>query len=1074
MVSNKILVVDDDPIIVTTIKDSLKIDGYLMVSACNGKQGMEVFKNEQPILIILDLGLPDMNGIRFLESLNLGPSDSFFVIVLTGDDCNENIEKCFELGVSAFLRKPFNMSELRGLVKHSVELKQTQVELEQYKNQLETKSRDLEKTTVSKEYLDNIVKSMAEALIVVNPDTTIKMVNNATLNLLGYDEGELIGKPISMIIEDNGLEDVIINDNAIQKRMIKRKENTYITKAAQKIPVMFSNSVLHNQAGEIDGSICVAIDISERKLKEENLIKAQEYVRSLIECSMDMIISVDQNHRIVEFNKAAQETFGYTKEDVLGKKISMLYHDLSQAKNVPIELAKKGYSISEILNKRKNGDVFTSFVSMSNLKDQEGNVIGSMGVSRDITKVKHAEEELRTAKEAAVAGSKAKDEFLATMSHEIRTPLNGIIGMGELIMECERDDNWFSLVRILNSEANALLGIINNVLDFSKIEAGKLELEKIPFDLRTTIDDICYGFTYRALEKGVTLNHVLDPKVTSLLIGDPGRLRQILTNLIGNAMKFTDKGEVFVSGELVEEVGDKVKLLFWVKDSGIGIPKDKQALIFDSFSQVDSSTTRTCGGTGLGVTISKQLAKQMGGDLSVKSEDGVGSTFSFTVIFEKQRYQVSGKKIEKFMLTEMRVLIVDSQQTNRDILNMYLQSWGCITVDVSNVNEALVVLEESVALDKRFALVLSDLKISGEGSMELARLMKKRDDFKNIPVIILTSVGEVGDAKRCREIGIQGYLTKPIRMDYLQNSIMSVLAFSQDKPRSMRALPLVTKHTIAETVKRNDIHILLVEDYPTNQQVAMKHFQSIGFNVDLVTNGLEAVDAYRKKHYQLIFMDIQMPEMDGFDATQKIREYEKSITNDSVPFSTHAIIIAMTAYATTKDRKKCFKIGMDDYITKPLRKKLLLDVTYKWIKQLKNLGMFANENNTEKNVENFETETELQNSEQLPVVDFEHGLHEFDGDREFFLRLLNVLLNDIKVQMKKIESAIKEDDLETVWREAHSIKGGAADLAVNRLSKVAAKLEIIGKEGDINAASKIIVELETELMELEEFVKKQG
>jgi len=675
--------------------------------------------------------------------------------------------------------------------------------------------------------------------------------------------------------------------------------------------------------------VSIASNYIAQKKAEEALRESEEKHRTILESIEDGYFEVDTAGNFTFFNDSMCRILGYSKDELMGMN-NREYMDQENAKNV-YEVFNRVYTTGKPTKGfdwefiRKGGEKRYVETSVSLMKDAEGQPVGFRGILRDITDRKRAEEALHKAK-VAEEGSKAKSEFLAKMSHEIRTPLNGVIGMTELAMDTELDDNQRDILHTINTEANSLLGLINDILDFSKIEAGKLELEEIPFDLRGMIEDVANTIALRAEQKGLEFISYLSPDVPSRLIGDPGRLRQILMNLAGNALKFTNKGEIFIRAEMTEELGEKVKIRFLVKDTGIGIPKDKQRVIFESFTQADGSTTRRYGGTGLGITISKQLVELMGGEIGVESEEGKGSTFSFTVIFTKQTGQEPIIAKGEVDLRDLRVLVIDDNQTNRYILMEYLRAWGCLPVEVTGGKEALSILKDSISSKGPFSLILTDIQMPQMSGFDLARKIRKIKALKETPIIALTSAGRRGDGKLCADIGIEGYLTKPIRRDDLHMAIISVLGLSRAR---VDALPrLVTRHTLAEE-GRKDVHILLAEDYPTNQQVAIRHLSKAGYQVDLAENGNQAVEAYRRKAYDLILMDIQMPLMDGYEATREIRKLETQPLNP-LP------IIAMTAHAMKGVRERCLEAGMDDYIAKPLSRKKLLAMVDKWSKAIDN------------------------------------------------------------------------------------------------------------------------------------------
>ena len=672
------------------------------------------------------------------------------------------------------------------------------------------------------------------------------------------------------------------------------------------------------------------VEIVERKQAEEAMRDSEEKYRTILEKIEDGYYEVDLAGTLTFFNDSACKITGYSEHELMGMN-NREYTDEENARKLYTEY-NKVYETG-IPTKRLEWEIFRQdgkkrFIetSISLIRSSEGQSVGFRGILRDVTERKELEHEIMEKSRLAEEASKAKGEFLANMSHEIRTPLNGIIGMAELALDTQLDDNQKNIFQTINAEANSLQDVISEILDFSKIEAGKFDLEEIPFDLRVTIEDMAGSFAYRAEQKGLDFISFLAPDVPSRLIGDPVRLRQIMVNLIGNALKFTREGALYVKGELVEKIEDRVKIRFSVKDTGIGIPDDRHATIFESFTQADGSTTRNYGGTGLGTTISKQLVEMMGGEIGLESEEGKGSTFWFTALFGEEEEKKQIPAAIDLDLNNLKVLIVDDNQTNRFVLMEYLKSWGCLPVEAVDGKEALIVFRDAVSSESPFDLILTDFQMPEMSGFDLVKEIKTMETLKEVPIIVLTSSGRKGDSKNCKEIGVNGYLTKPIRQNELRKAMVSVLGLSRGR-KAGSPLELVTRYSIAEDY-RKEIQILLVEDYPTNQQVAMRHLSKAGYQVDLAEDGSQAVKAYKRKSYNLIFMDIQMPIMDGYAATQEIREIEtrnlEQSTIQKVP------IIAMTAHAIKGYREKCLKAGMDDYIAKPIRRKELLTIVEKW------------------------------------------------------------------------------------------------------------------------------------------------
>ncbi|MEA2039394.1 MAG: response regulator [Thermodesulfobacteriota bacterium] len=529
-----------------------------------------------------------------------------------------------------------------------------------------------------------------------------------------------------------------------------------------------------------------------------------------------------------------------------------------------------------------------------------------------IRELKATQEELALAKEAAEKANQAKSLFLANMSHDIRTPMNGIIGMTDLCLDTKVTDEQKEYLGMVKSSADSLLSLLNDILDFSKIEGDMLELEQIDFNLNNAVEDTVKSLAYLAHKKGLELACRIHRDVPVALMGDPGRLRQVIVNLAGNSLKFTEKGEVVVEVNLENESEDDAILRFSVKDTGIGIPRDKQEKIFKAFSQADDSTTRQYGGTGLGLSISSKLASMMGGKIWVESEPGEGSTFQFTAKFGLQKMPQSHRKLQVPDLKGLPVLVIDDNATNRQILEEVLIGWD-MAPTISEGEDVLRVMEDAGRSGRPFSLVLLDAQASEKGGFEIASAIKRNPDWTAPMIMMTSSVGMRGDAEKCRKLGIAAYLTKPIKQSELFDAILTILDIHGAEPREN---DLVTKHSVRES--RTLLRILLAEDNVVNQRLAVKVLTKRGYHVVVAGNGKEAVAAFEREPFDAILMDVQMPEMDGFEATAVIREKEKE-TGSHIP------IIAMTAHAMKGDREQCLEAGMDQYVSKPIRPQIVVD-----------------------------------------------------------------------------------------------------------------------------------------------------
>ena len=903
----------------------------------------------------------------------------------------------------------------------------------------------------SEEKHSNLFQHSYDAIFIHDLDGKIIDVNQKVLNLFGYTKEQILSLTILDLHPEEALEKSKRAFETISADGVVNLEIDFKKKDGGVFPAEISSS-LFEVGGEkvVQG---IVRDITERKSMEKALRESEKKHRTMVEQSLQGL-AVVQDFRIVFANTALADMTGYTVEELLSlspDKVEPLIHaedrDLVWGRFQDRLSGKPVLPRYEFRIVRKDGTVRWLEMFASRI-DYRGKPAAQAALM-DITERKQAEEHLKKAKEEAEDANRLKSEFLANMSHEIRTPMNAIIGMTDITLDTDLTEEQRDYLGTVKESARGLLELLNDILDLSKIEADRVELETIDFDLRVTVEGVADTLATKASAKGLELACIIHSQVPCLLRGDPGRIRQILMNLAGNAIKFTEEGEVVIRVELEEETEDSAELVVSVVDTGVGIPADQQAWIFESFTQADGSTTRKHGGTGLGLSISRRLVEMMGGRIGVESKPSKGSRFWFTVALQKQEDSHEELPPVAPDIRGMRILVVDDNQTNRTIVVKMTESFGCSPEAVESGKEAIRALKRAAHREKLFDLVLLDMQMPGMDGEETLGAIRQDPDIKDVTVIILTSLGVRGDVARLQALGGAGYLTKPIKQSQLFDTIITVLS-RQKRVVGEEPIRIVTRHTIAEE-KRRKTRILLAEDNPMNQKLAVALLKRAGYLIDAVENGRLAVEAINRRAYDLVLMDVQMPEMDGFEATRAIRK--KQDERKDIP------IVAMTAHAMKGDREKCLQAGMDDYVAKPIEPQELLGTIEKWTRSC---------DSNEATVGRKESGTH-----QLPPgipIDLEAALDRFDGDNEFLEKMLQEFVESAPKQLEMLEGAIKKGDAKLVEREAHSIKGAAGNLGATGIADVSLKLELLARKTNLTGTNHVIARLKTEFKRLEEYV----
>ncbi|MGB2870186.1 MAG: PAS domain S-box protein [Bacteroidota bacterium] len=928
---------------------------------------------------------------------------------------------------------------------HSIRTSGTEAVIE-----IQSVSRDVTLRKLTEEALRESESRLQYVIDTVNDGITFSderghfdVFNKTMEKLTGYTREEANAGDFSALLYPNPEDRQRALDGLkvlLEKKRVREVESTICTKSGELRTVLTTTSLLEAHGKKM--FLSAYHDITIRKRVENALEESEARFRELYNDAPIGYHELDYQGRIVRVNRRELEMLGYASEEMVGKFIwDFLKDPLSSRAAVQAKLSGKlvPKGSYERMFVRKNGSEIPVLVEEQLRQNEMGQVTGIRTTIQDITEQKLAEKALHEAKEAAEAATLAKSQFLAMMSHEIRTPMNGVIGMTDLLLTTDLTDEQREYVETVRTSGESLLAIINDILDFSKIESGKIELERHPFELKDAIEEVFELLAPKAIQKSLDLLYWIDPRVPAVVQGDKLRLRQILFNLVGNAIKFTERGEVYASVTLDSKVENDCQLTFSVRDTGIGIPKDRLDRLFKAFSQVDSSTTRKYGGTGLGLAISMRLAEMMGGKIWVESKEGKGATFFFGIKVSipsdsliLPKVVVRGKVPE---LQNKRVLLVDDNETNIDVLRRQCEYWGMIPRASTSPEEILGWIRSGDPFD----VAILDMLMPNMNGVQLAKELRSIRPKETLPLLLLSSSGANHEELKENPYLFASIISKPVKQEQLFHHIVEAIAGVKQPVRSPK---------IAELPKQpaSPLRILIAEDSKINQKLIVHILRQLGYQGVLVSNGREVLRELEKQNFDLILMDVHMPEMDGLETTRRIVTERRG---KRIP-----TIIALTADAMQGDREKCIQAGMDDYVSKPIRLDDVRRVLERW--SPKALGKTTHDTLPASDVG------------QDPLQAVMNRLHEnsLDDEPEFLAGFLTVAIDDIRKKYDELVKAYQEGDIKVFFYTAHSLKGGASNLGTTAFADMCAQIEESAGTGSFEEYAALADRFETECRKL--------
>ncbi|MCE9608720.1 MAG: PAS domain S-box protein [Chthoniobacter sp.] len=876
-------------------------------------------------------------------------------------------------------------------------------------------------------------------------DNRITRVNAAELAMLGYAAEEMVGRSVWSFIFEEKPDEAGVRETPRGVR--SEYPCTFRRKDGRKVSVLMRQKFMKDSSGAICGRRATLQDITALKRTESELRDAEEKYRSIFENAIEGIFQSTAEGSYMSVNPALAQMFGYASPDEMMSTVTHIAKQLYVKPGRRAEFAsliQDKHAVSDFESEvyRKDGSTIWISERCRAVRDGDGKLLYYEGTAEDITARRQAEQAVKSARDTAVESARLKSEFLANMSHEIRTPMNGIIGMTDLLLDTELSAKQRDFTQTIAGSADSLLTIINDILDFSKIEAGMLHFEEIDFQLAPVVEGAVEVLAARAAAKKIDIASLVYNGVPSGLRGDPGRLRQVLTNLVGNAVKFTERGEVVVRANCQEESATHVVIRFTITDSGIGIDPEAQSRLFQAFVQADGGTTRKFGGTGLGLAICRQLVQRMGGEIGVTSQPGKGSTFWFTARFARQAAETPSVTPRKAQFQNLRVLVVDEHDTNRSVLHHLLTSRSMQVHESVNALDALGLMRAEAARGRPLDLAILDMQMPGMDGLELARHIKQDPKLATTKIVILTSMDREDDPEALRDSGVAGCLVKPVKQAQLFECLQTVMVpnvASGEIKASVGTSPKPME--IPPELEGLSLRILVAEDNPVNQKVAVCQLEKFGYRPDVVENGRLALAAVQHKPYDVIFMDCQMPELDGYEATRELRA--------SGGRARQTWVIAMTANSLEGDREKCLEAGMNDYLSKPIKPEGLAVALSRFAKECRKTLPLKPARPAGKIID--------------PVT--LAGFRDMGGDDggQMLDSLIGTFLENSPTVLRTAREAAKRQDAPELERAAHTLKGSCSNFGAERMSDACQQLEQAVHDRIFDHVDELLTTVATEL-----------